>query len=385
MANQQFKVIYGLDGNAQNISNATWDGSVITVAKGGTGTATGSITGTGALTFTAGGSNNSVILAPTGTGTVNVSGFKITNMATPTSGSDATTKDYVDNLVQGLIVKNAVKVATTAALTYPFSGFPTIDGYTVQDQDRVLVKNQTSDTQYNGIWKAVSGTWSRTDDANTWDELVSAYVFVQVGTSQADTGWVCTIDSGGTLNTTPITWTQFSGVGTYTASLGIKINPSVANQFILDLTGSSGKTAVTTTDSQTLTNKTLTGPIIDTSTTATNSISNIVVTSVDSDTFTAATADQILDTTDKTVYRSVQYIIQIVNGGLGYYHQTQLNIVHDGSVAYITEYGTIITNTSLGTFTVGISGNDVQLKITPTNASSGNPSTVKFLKSAFTL
>ena len=210
MSNQQFKVIFGLDANAQNISNAAWDGNIISVAKGGTGTATGSITGTGALNFTAGGANSSILLSPTGTGTVNVGGFKVTNMATPVSGTDATTKDYVDNLVQGLIVKNAVKVATTTNIT--LSGTQTIDGYSVQVNDRVLVKNQTAPAE-NGIYSAQSSTWTRTTDADTWDELISAYVFVQLGSTQADTGWVCTIDSGGTLGVTAVTWAQFSGAG----------------------------------------------------------------------------------------------------------------------------------------------------------------------------
>jgi len=382
MSNQQFKVIFGLDANAQNISNAAWDGDVISVAKGGTGTATGSITGTGALNFTAGGANSSIVLTPTGTGTVNVGGFKVTNMATPVSGTDATTKDYVDNLVQGLIVKNAVKVATTAALTYPFSGFPTIDGYTVQDQDRVLVKNQTSNPQYNGIWKAVSGTWSRADDANTWDELISAYVFVQVGTTQADTGWVCTIDAGGTLGTTAITWAQFSGAGTFTAGQGLLL---ASNVFSIDLVGTSGKTVVTTTDAQTLIDKTLQAAIVDTSISATAGAGSIINTSVISNSFTSSSAGQILDTTATATYRSISYIIQVVNSGLDYYQQSQVNVIWKSGTAYMTEYANLLTDSSLATYSVDISGGNVRLLVTPTGASGGNPSTFKVLKSTFTL
>ena len=50
------------------ITTGTWNASVVGVAYGGTGTNNGSITGTGALTFTAGGSNQNLTLTPSGTG-----------------------------------------------------------------------------------------------------------------------------------------------------------------------------------------------------------------------------------------------------------------------------------------------------------------------------
>lgn len=379
MANQQFKVIFGLDANAQNISNAAWDGNIISVAKGGTGTATGSITGTGALNFTAGGANSSILLSPTGTGTVNVGGFKVTNMATPVSGTDATTKDYVDNLVQGLIVKNAVKVATTTNIT--LSGTQTIDGYSVQVNDRVLVKNQTTAAN-NGIYSAQSSTWTRTTDADTWDELISAYVFVQLGSTQADTGWVCTIDSGGTLGVTAVTWAQFSGAGTFTAGQGLLL---ASNAFSIDLVGTSGKIVVTTADTQTLVNKTLQSAIVDTSISATAGAGSIINTSVISNSFTSSSAGQILDTTATGTYRSISYIIQVVNSGLDYYQQSQVNVIWKSGTAYMTEYANLLTDSSLATYSVDISGGNVRLLVTPTGASGGNPSTFKVLKSTFTL
>ena len=88
-------------------ATATSAGSVtgtVALANGGTGTTTGSITGTGALSFTAGGSNTNVNLAPNGTGTVDVASKRITSLATPTSGTDAATKAYVDTATGGIIV-----------------------------------------------------------------------------------------------------------------------------------------------------------------------------------------------------------------------------------------------------------------------------------------
>jgi hypothetical protein len=147
-------------------------------------------------------------------------GYKITNLADPTNDQDAATKYYVDTVAQGLDVKASVKVATTANIT--LSGAQTIDGVSVVAGDRVLVKNQTTQAN-NGIYVAASGSWARSADADTWDELVSAYTFVEEGSTYADTGWVCTINKGGTLGTTPITWSQFSGAGTYLAGTGLTL------------------------------------------------------------------------------------------------------------------------------------------------------------------
>lgn len=163
------------------------------------------------------------VLNDIGTPTADFSfgGYKLTNLADPTSDQDAATKYYVDSVAQGLDVKASVKAATTANIT--LSGAQTIDGVSVVAGDRVLVKNQTAAAQ-NGIYVAASGAWARSSDADTWAELISAYTFVEEGATYADTGWVCTINQGGTLGTTAVTWSQFSGAGTYQAGTGLTLS-----------------------------------------------------------------------------------------------------------------------------------------------------------------
>ena len=150
--------------------------------------------------------------------------FKITNLADPVNNQDAATKFYVDNVAQGLDTKASVVAATVANIT--LSGAQTIDGVSIVAGNRVLVKNQTAQAE-NGIYVAASGGWSRSADANTWEELISAYVFVEQGTTQADSGWVCTVNAGGTLGSTAVTWAQFSGAGTYTSGTGLTLTGSV--------------------------------------------------------------------------------------------------------------------------------------------------------------
>lgn len=147
----------------------------------------------------------------------------LTNLATPVNDQDAATKLYVDSTAQGLDVKASVKAATTGNIT--LSGAQTIDGVSIVAGDRVLVKNQSAPAQ-NGIYVAASGSWARSSDMDTWAEVPSAFTFVEQGTTQADTGWVCLADAGGTLGTTAIGWAQFSGAGTYTAGTGLTLTGS---------------------------------------------------------------------------------------------------------------------------------------------------------------
>jgi len=142
----------------------------------------------------------------------------------PSGSTDIANKLYVDTVAQGLDAKASCVAATTADIT--LSGAQTIDGVSVVAGNRVLVKNQSL-SQNNGIYLCASGSWTRTTDANTWDALTSAFTFIEQGTVNADTGYVCTANAGGTLGTTALPWSQFSGAGTFTAGTGLTLTGSV--------------------------------------------------------------------------------------------------------------------------------------------------------------
>lgn len=237
---------------------------VVTVAKGGTNSATalnnGSVmvSAAGAIVELGQATNGQLVVGSTGnapvlaalTGTtnqvvvtngagaitlslpqnINTTATPTFNQATitnaPAAPTDATNKAYVDSAAQGLDVKAAAIVATTVDIDLTTGGLLTIDGVVTQAGNRVVVKNQTL-TKENGIYVADAGTWVRSADADTWDDLVGAYVFVDEGVTQAKSGWFCNIVVGGTLGVTPVTWVQFSSEGTYTAGTGLTLTGAV--------------------------------------------------------------------------------------------------------------------------------------------------------------
>jgi hypothetical protein len=222
------------------LSSLTVTGNIQTSANVVTDLIVGRTSG---VTITATGSNQNVNLVPTGTGTVDVSGKRIANLATPTASTDAATKQYVDDVAQGLHIHASCDAATPATLasitggsvTYDNGtagvgatltlgvGLTTLDGVALSNGMRILVKNEAAQAN-NGIYVRTSATvLTRADDFNTAAEIQGGdFTFVTAGTEYNSTGWV-QIDEVNTVGTDPIVWQQFSGAGTYKAGTGLTL------------------------------------------------------------------------------------------------------------------------------------------------------------------
>lgn len=168
---------------------------------------------------------NEKVSATGGTFTGNVSftnGATITGIPTPVNGSDVVNKDYVDVFVNGLRWTTPVVAATTAPIT--LSGTQTIDGVSLAVNDRVLVKNQTDQTE-NGIYTVQTGAWTRAADYNAVNEINQSAVFVLDGGSVNGKATFLQVGSVSTLGTDNITFTPFSGPVVNSAGNGVTLTP----------------------------------------------------------------------------------------------------------------------------------------------------------------
>jgi hypothetical protein len=177
------------------------------------------------------------------TASVSLNNQLLTNVAAPVNDTDAANKGYVDNAVAGLDWKQSAHLlaSSNVALTGT-DGTLVIDSHAALTSSdvgyRLLLTGQTTSSQ-NGIYEytATGGNYTlvRTEDADTYQELIGAAIFIIEGTVYGSTSWVQAshyITSFSGQN-----WVQFSGVGTYLSGDGLDLN---GNIFSVDLKANGG-------------------------------------------------------------------------------------------------------------------------------------------------
>jgi hypothetical protein len=146
------------------------------------------------------------------TGDLSAGNNKITTLGTPTNTGDAATKGYVDTQIATLpsaYKYRNVHAATTTNIDLSNPGTAVFDGHTLVTGDRLLVIDQTTQSQ-NGIYvfNTSSTALTRATDSDAWDELVGTLVYVDQGTTYGEARFYCTSNTGGTLGSTAVTYTQ---------------------------------------------------------------------------------------------------------------------------------------------------------------------------------
>jgi hypothetical protein len=258
----------------------SYSGTALPVANGGTGatTLTGYVYGNGTSAMTASTSiptaalsgtvtnaqlaNNSITLGSTaislGATASTLDGLaSVAVTADPTTAFQLATKQYVDGLVSsGLVYHQPVQVATTASLASITGGAVTynqpggagvgvgatltlsvaltvLDGYTLLNTNRILVKDEVNQA-YNGVYTwATGGTvLTRSTDTDTYGSGTSQlsqndYFFTQNGTINKGTSYVVTTTGTITFGSTNIVFAEFSNSQVYTGTAPVNVSGTV--------------------------------------------------------------------------------------------------------------------------------------------------------------
>jgi predicted heme/steroid binding protein len=183
---------------------------------------------------------------PVNRGGDTMTGYLILN-ADPVAGLGAATKDYVDNLINGIDWKQAANAGTVASLpSYNVTGsgqvltgavngaIPSVttDGVTLVAGNRLLVKDETSTlTPNNGIYVVTQEgdalnpfILTRASDANTSSELSEATISIIGGNTLISTQWHCNPAAVPIIiGTTYITFNEI-GSGVYLGTAPIVIS-----------------------------------------------------------------------------------------------------------------------------------------------------------------
>ena len=170
---------------------------------------------------------------------VNMGGYRITAAADPINPGDLVTKRYSDSNALGINALTACAWASTAnvagtynggtlTITAGSNGALTMDGGTPALNDRILLKDQSTNTQ-NGPYKYTQlgdsthpYILTRTTDFDTSAEAKpGTLIFITGGTVNGGSSWLCTAIPTVVLDTTAITWVLFNAVGVYLPGNGM--------------------------------------------------------------------------------------------------------------------------------------------------------------------
>ena len=157
-----------------------------------------------------------------GSNNVTITGGSITGLGSPSNGSSAVNRTYVDNLIAGLKTRIICRVASTSNvnLANALENGDTLDGVTLQTGNRILIRSQTTASE-NGIYTVPSsGSASRDTDFDTASEISGQIVIIQEGSTNADKIFMCTSDSDLNLGTDSVSFSQVqpSNTGTVTSA-----------------------------------------------------------------------------------------------------------------------------------------------------------------------
>jgi len=242
------KTLTSPDINAGTIDGATINGGTIGASTAVTELQVDNINING-NSITATNSNGNLSLSPDGIGTIDVNSAKITSLGTPTAGTDAATKSYVDTIAAaGIHYHDPVRVESPSNLNATYSNGTDgvgatltnagtqvaiqIDGVPLSLNDRVLVYTQTN-SAHNGIYYVSTvgsgaSNWvlTRTTDADSYgasdpDALGQGDAFfVKEGSTGAGELYVMNTEGAITFGTTNITFTQIAETAVYSAASG---------------------------------------------------------------------------------------------------------------------------------------------------------------------
>jgi len=152
------------------------------------------------------------------------------NVAMPTLDDHAATKRYVDQIAEGLDIKESCRASSTGANVDIALAPSALDGVTLVAGDRVLVKDQTIPAQ-NGIYvfNGTGAAMTRAVDMDASGEFTGSFFFVEEGTLNSDQGYVVTTNGIVTPDASPVEFTQFTGTGQITAGTALSKSGNTLN------------------------------------------------------------------------------------------------------------------------------------------------------------